>query len=375
MGVRFISTKPLPLRESDRGTERARARLDLNPASAHPPMFLAVLAGVGLVAPTTPSAALLGLIDSEKITPDSFLCRSTDAPARIDDACRSLEAGAVAPCFPRDLMSLDGTWNLAYSSTLANPLPIPLVDILPTGVQPSSLVRAALEASEASAPRAVSQRIDVIKRRVVNEVALAPWPRGNSIADTLAAAPGPLGSLLTALQQATVRLELDHAFSVEGDGSAGGGRRQAAAGSVVDLRLESVVRTLSGLPPPGEPDGGGLLAGLVPRDTAYTIPPPLTFLAAGAFETTYVDSRVRISRGVPPPLPGPLAPPPELRVFVREGGDGPEVFTSWQEEEDARTAAAASGEAPEPAEWSDRWQEGGFEEAEGMDFADDGVPD
>ena len=109
----------------------------------------------------------------------------------------------------------------------------------------------ALEASEASAPRAVSQRIDVIKRRVVNEVALAPWPRGNSIADTLAAAPGPLGSLLTALQQATVRLELDHAFSVEGDGSAGGGRRQAAAGSVVDLRLESVVRTLSGLPPPG----------------------------------------------------------------------------------------------------------------------------
>ena len=76
-------------------------------------------------------------------------------------------------------------------------------------------------------------------------------------------------------------------------------------------------------------------------------------------------ARVAISRGA---AVGPLR---ELRVFERVGAAGKKVYASWQEEEDALAEAAARGE--EPPEWEDRWQEGGFEEAEAAE--DWGEPD
>ena len=92
-----------------------------------------------------------------------------------------------------------------------------------------------------------------------------------------------------------------------------------------------------------------------------------------AFDTPYADGRVRISRGV-----GLTSPLQELRIFERIGGEEKKVYASWQEEEDALAEAAARGE--ELAAIDDRWQEGGFDEAEAMDFDGDydddgGMPD
>ena len=142
----------------------------------------------------------------------------------------------MKPAFPRDLMVVDGKWQLVYSSTLALPstplqLPTPLLD---------------LAEAFPLAPRAVGQDIDVLKRRVVNKVSLAPWPAGTP----LSMIPG-LGSVLSELESYVVALELDHAFSVDGEGGSSAGRRMAAAGSVIELRLEKVRRTLNS-------DGGGL---------------------------------------------------------------------------------------------------------------------
>ena len=73
---------------------------------------------------------------------------------------------------------------------------------------------------------------------------------------------------------------------------------------------------------------------------------------------------------------GPLG---ELRIFERVGEARAEqkVYATWQEEEDALAAAAAAGK--ELGTYDDRWQEGGFDEAEAMDFAGDyedfGMPD
>ena len=114
---------------------------------------------------------------------------------------------------------------------------------------------------------------------------------------------------------------------------------------------------------------GNPLLDLLPAETAYELPGPLGSFTAGSFDTPYVDENVRISRGT---FGGPLQ---ELRVFERIGGGAKKVYATWQEEEDALAAAAAAGE--DLPDSDDRWQEGGFEETEAMDFADDyyGEPD
>ena len=106
-----------------------------------------------------------------------------------------------------------------------------------------------------------------------------------------------------ALEGAEIELELDHAFSVDGDGADGGAKR-AAGTSTVRLELEEVRRNLAGA-------GDGLPAAL-PRETSYKLGPlsaVSSLGSAGEFSTTFVDAGLRISRGG-----WPLE---ELRVFEK----------------------------------------------------------
>jgi len=303
-----------------------------------------------------PSAGLLAMLTSEGLSGKSYVCGPA-ASQRIEAACAELEASAAKPSWPRDLMAIDGEWRLLYSSALAG-------NFVPDAILSGGLKD--LLADAPITPRDVRQKIDVTTRRIVNVVSLAPWPAGLPSGQLLSA-PGPLGPLgeaLLELQDAKVTLELDHSFSVEGEGGDGGGpRRAATASSIVKLNLERVRRTLDGMPPPGG-DGSLALSDLIPRESDYEIPAPLTVLAAGAFDTTYVDEHLRISRGVP----AVAGLPAELRVFQRTSGRGKRIFRSWQEEEEALTAAAAAG-VPIPG-WEDRWQEGGSQEAFDEDMPD-----
>jgi hypothetical protein len=353
---------------------------------------IATLATVALsvgAGPTTGADALLSMVKSE-LRPGSYLLRDPAAKAKIEDAVQSLEASSATPSWPRDLMVLDGRWRLVYSSSLALPSTLPPVPV------PDALF-GLLEASPL-APRNVEQRIDVTGRRVVNVVSVAPWPAAPI--QLLTMLPGPLGNTLATLQEQVVTLELDHAFSVAGEGGAGGGRRQAAAGSAVELRLERVRRTLTSASEEGAAAGasaeeepwvdmlnpqvrasvrrseeggeGGLLFDLIPKESEYAFPDALGALGAGAgeFDTPYADGTLRISRGA---AAGPLD---ELRIFERIGAPrGVGVYESWQEEEDALAKLEEEGKLD--GAWADRWQEGGFEEAEAMDFDGDnnGEPD
>ena len=174
-----------------------------------------------------------------------------------------------------------------------------------------------------------------LQEMLANVVSLSPWPTSGP----LAALPGPLGGLVSSLQESLITLELDHEFSVEGEGGSSGGRRQAAAGSVVELRLEQVRRTLGGIGE--EEDGAGddewvdmlnpevrkkvrqqeqassgsgnPLLDLIPKESSHDLG-MVGSLAAGAFDTPYADGRVRISRGV-----GLTSPLQELRIFERIG--------------------------------------------------------
>lgn len=83
--------------------------------------------------------------------------------------------------------------------------------------------------------------------------------------------------------------------------------------------------------------GGSVAAGAQPRathaawrDRAFPIPA----------QTTFCDSTLRISRGVPR---FPNAPA-EMRVFARENVEE-DQWGSWQEEEDAKTQASTSAAA------------------------------
>jgi len=226
-----------------------------------------------------------------------LVCSPADL-RRVSDACAALERAAPdgQPGFPRDLMLVDGRWRLRFTSTD----PLGLLESVPDGMLGSAPplpgpLQSLIDGSPLK-PISVEQRIDVMGRRVINCVELAPWPSG-PIGDALAAAPGPLGDTLGALRQATVVLELDHSFSVPGDGSAG--RRQAAASSTINLSLETVRRTLD--------SAGDGLPSLIPRDSTYSLPQLLQ--PSGSFETTFADESLRICRGG--------WPSNEIRVFER----------------------------------------------------------
>lgn len=245
---------------------------------------------------------------------------------RVSDACAALERAAPnsKPGFPRDLMLVDGRWRLRFTSTD----PLGLLESVPDGMlraapQLPGPLQNIIDGSPLK-PTSVEQRIDVMGRRVVNCVELAPWPNG-PISDALAAAPGPLGDTLGALRQATVVLELDHSFSVPGDGAAG--RRQAAASSTINLSLETARRTLNSV--------GDGLPSLIPRDSEYSLPQLLQ--PSGSFETTFADESLRICRGG--------WPSNEIRVFERVPEAG------------AEAEAGAEGAAEELSFEEELWSE------------------
>lgn len=266
----------------------------------------AVAAAHALQATTVPErTALLSLV-KQVASPTALFQTSKDDCRRVNEGCEALERAAALdrPGFPRDLMLVDGLWRCIYTSAGVSVVPTPVLKLV--GASPLGGLM----------PTRVEQRVDVMGRRVVNCVDLSPWPSG-PLGNVLARAPGPLGGTLTALRDATISLELDHVFTVAGDGS-DGGRKQAAASATIEIRLEEVRRSLTAME-----DG---LASLIPRESSYSIPGFIP--SEGNFETTFVDQTLRISRGG---WPGN-----ELRVFER-------VVEPTQS-----TAAAATQAAPQP---------------------------
>jgi len=253
---------------------------------------------------------LLQVLATEIPVPDRFTA-SVAGSKRIEDAVKALEGAATddeRPLFPRDLAALDGAWTLAYTNNAPPP---------PPAWFPAD--------AGGLAGRDVVQRIDVYGRRVVNEVTLAPWPAG---ADFLRSLP-LVGDPLSALADATVRLRLDHAFSVDGDGS-GAGSRRAAGTNRVAISLERVERTLSGLDGAAKPAFADALA----TESSVEIPEPIraagaalaaTALGGGVFDTTFCDDGLRVARGTNPLLR-------ELRVFVRSVD--PEAAPARADDED-----------------------------------------
>ena len=334
--------------------------------SKHLITVLLLLPGAGAVS----SADLVSLISSQ-VPIGTYLC-SRSASRSIEDTCRALEATRPPPSWPRDLMVLDGTWKLLYSSALAGPPQPPFVESL-SALLPESFRLDSL--APPLEPRDVRQRIDVRGRRCVNSLSLKVG--------------GPASVLFG---RSELALELDHRFAVEGEGS--GGRRQQAAGRIIDLQLERVMADVKAAgdetddeDDPNRPSPwADSITSLLPRGGAVDLPAPISLLATGSFDTTYVDGALRISRGAAlgPPAIGQLLEG-ELRVFLREGAVAPGAAAmTWQEEEEelrvAAEMAAAGNEgeddgggvpkAGEVGEWEDRWQEGTL-----GDFLEDDTPD
>ena len=233
-------------------------------------LLLRVSAALGLQAASTPRPERTALLSvcQQAVQASALFSTSAAESRRVSEACDALERVAAVDRagFPRDLMLVDGRWRCIFTSAGASFLPEPVMRLI--GVSPLSGLQ----------PTGVEQVIDVMGRRVVNCVDLAPWPKG-PIGGFLANAPGPLGGTLGALRDATVSLELDHAFSVPGDGS-DGGRRQTAASATINLRLEEVRRTLGSV-------GENPVASLIPRESTYKIPGVVSGVAGvGSFDTT-----------------------------------------------------------------------------------------
>ena len=289
-----------------------------------------VVASAAALSTTRPSASaranLLQVLSREIPVPERFTA-SLEGNAKIEEAVAALEAAATdeeRPSFPRDLMQLDGTWTLKYTNNAPPPPP----DWVPA-------------AAGNLAGRDVCQRIDVMGRRVVNCVTINPWPVGDDVPGGALLESLPiLGGPIAALAKASVRLELDHKFNVEGDGADGGPRRAAGTNRIA-IALERVERTLSGLDESASP----LFATLLPTESRLEVPEPVkalnaalasTALGGGLFDTTYCDESIRISRGT-----SPLAR--ELRVFVKADAtvDGDTVVPEPFED---RFASAPPGE-------------------------------
>ena len=145
------------------------------------------------------------------VVPSDRFSAPPDGAKRIEEAVAALEKAATddeKPSFPRDLMVIDGDWDLRFTNNAPPPPP----DWVPFD-------------TSGLAGRDVVQKIDVMGRRVKNCVTVAPWP--SAVLDGLDGLP-LIGAPLAALSKASVALSLDHSFSVDGDGSTPGTRRRPA---------------------------------------------------------------------------------------------------------------------------------------------------
>jgi len=264
----------------------------------------------------------------------------------VVQACEKLENAVARPSFPRDLMMVDGSWELRFTSAgRAVPGFVPDALLPPEPPQAVRSLLAGIAEDAPLRPKHISQRINVPDRRIVNCVTLSPWPSG-SVGAALASAPGPLGQVLTALSDGSVTLELDHAFSVAGlTGSSGAGS------SRIELSLERITRSLEA--PPSSP---GSLAELIPRRTEYGIPLPLSGAVSGCFETIYVDEQLRVCREGGRPGVG------ELRVFERvgamAGGEAAGVAEDAVDDDPwARAAVDSSGAVVDDLDVEELWDE------------------
>lgn len=230
-----------------------------------------------------------------KLEPGKYALEGADQQEMIAAIAR-LESSASPPTFPGELDKVDGSWDLVFTtnaislspsmlSTLG-PLSSPLVDV------PGLPIRT----------QSVKQEIDVQSNRVRNVLTIAASPEAGLGAFRL---PGPLGDLLAGLESTELTLVLDHRATVEIATSTTSAR---AAPARLRIELEQVRRLLTA-PPGGEGRlDEGLLA-LVPKETSVDVPFPLGAWGAGRFDTTYVSSSLRVSRGV--------SPGSELRLFRR----------------------------------------------------------
>ena len=167
------------------------------------------------------------------VVPSDRFSAPPDGAKRIEDAVAALEAAASddeKPSFPRDLMVIDGDWDLRFTNNAPPPPP----DWVPFD-------------TSGLAGRDVVQKIDVMGRRVKNCVTVAPWP--SAVLDGLDGLP-LIGAPLAALSKASVALSLDHSFSVDGDGSTPGTRKAAGTNrvNIVFERLDLCGNQISGAP-------------------------------------------------------------------------------------------------------------------------------
>ena len=264
-----------------------------------------------LVAP--PSTAAMPLLVTAKarlldVLPQKSLIGSDSAQVKtIVEACEALEAcssissssssssSSSDATHDAATTSLHGTWKLRFTSAS----PYGLVDT--TTMIPESMRKILIDDS-LFLSNSIEQTVDTVSNRVVNTIALAPWPKlkypsddttttttnnnnnnnnnnsknsnnNNPLQQFVSAVAAPL---VESLQAATILLELDHSFTTTVNNNNNNNR--------MELRLESIRRTLS---------SNTNLPAFIPRESNYKIP----FSPTVSFETLYLDDTLRVDRG------------------------------------------------------------------------------